>query len=270
MTTEKGNREPAPRHPSAGNLSVRPAAVAPLERPDPLPLASYPTGAIISRGGLELGPGLDHELGARLVGNIEGKRVLELGCGTGQSSIALARLGARVIAVDSSAERLADARAVAEEAEVQIEFHHGDLAELAFIRGDHIDLAVSVFGLAEVADLGRVFRQVERVLHSEAPLLFSLPHPLALSSAFERQSSPLMVRTQFDGAPILWEADDMEGSVLPHRITDVFTTLVRSNFRVDTLLEPPSVEPAEAIPHWTPLAEWIPTTVIYRGRKQAS
>ena len=144
------------------------------------------------------------------------------------------------------------------------------MAELAFIRGDHIDLAISVYGLAAVSDLGRVFRQVERVLRSEAALLFSLPHPLALSSAFERQSSPLMVRTQFDGAPISWEADDQEGVVLPHRITDVFTTLVRSNFRVDTLLEPPSIEPATAIPHWTPLAEWIPTTVIYRGRKQAS
>jgi len=248
---------------------MRPTAVTPAPRPEPLPVASYPVGAAIEAGGLEMGPGLDHELGTRLLGNVEGKRVLELGCGSGQASIAMARLGAKVIAIDSSSDRLAEARSAAEEADVSIEFHHGDLAELAFIRGDRIDVAVSVYSLAAVADLGRVFRQVERVLKSEAALLFSLPHPLALSTAFERQSSPLMIRTQFDATPIRWEAEDLEGIVIPHRIADVFTTLVRSNFRVDTLQEPPSSEPQDPIAHWTPLAEWLPTTVIFRGRKQA-
>lgn len=269
-TSEEQPPGSPPRHPSAGNLSARPTAVSPTAPPESLPLASYPVCASIEAGGLELGPGLDHEMGARLLGNVDGKRVLDLGCGSGQASIAMARLGAKVIAVDTSVERLGEARASAEEAGVTIEFHHGDLAELAFIRGDGIDVAVSVYSLAAVADLGRVFRQVERVLRSEAALLFSLPHPLALSTEFGRQPSPVMVRTQFDATPINWAADDLEGTVLPHRITDVFTTLVRSNFRVDTLLEPPSIEPPEPIPHWTPLAEWLPTTVVFRGRKQAS
>ena len=52
----------------------------------------------------------DEETATRLVGNIEAKRVLELGCGSGANAIALALRGAKVIVVDPSLERLTRAR----------------------------------------------------------------------------------------------------------------------------------------------------------------
>ena len=46
----------------------------------------------------------DREL--RLVGSVAGKRVLDLGCGTGQAAITFAKEGAVVIAVDGSRAQL--------------------------------------------------------------------------------------------------------------------------------------------------------------------
>jgi SAM-dependent methyltransferase len=177
---------------------------------------------------------------------VEGKRILELGSGTGRLAVSLAQQGAKVISVDWSMERVADARAVAEAADVRIEYHHGDLADLAFIRGDQIDLAVSVYALAAVSDLGRVFRQVNRVLRSEATLAISLPHPLALMATLA-DGGPRLTRTYFDAEPVPWSLDGEEGLVYPHQVGDVVTTLWRSNFRVDSLLEP-RIEPG-AGPH---------------------
>ena len=59
----------------------------------------------------------------RLVGDVRGKRVLELGLPPGPpNSVALAQAGARVIAVDNSLDRIAAARRAAESPGVRVEF----------------------------------------------------------------------------------------------------------------------------------------------------
>src|SRR6478735_2617833 len=107
---------------------------------------------------------MENDAVVRLLGPVKGKRVLELGCGTGDTAVRFAREGATVIGVDSSADRIAAARAAAEVAEVRLELRAGDLADLAFLRADSIDMAYSQGALAPVADLDRLFRQVHRVL----------------------------------------------------------------------------------------------------------
>ena len=56
------------------------------------------------------GVGLDDPVLTELVGEVAGQDVLSLACGQGQDARLLARLGARVTAVDVSAEMLRHAR----------------------------------------------------------------------------------------------------------------------------------------------------------------
>ena len=259
--------KPTPRHPSAGNLGARPALVKQTPEIESLPPESFPAGAEDGPASA-LGPDLDPELCSRLLGSVEGKRVLELGAGTGRMAVALAAAGAKVITVDPSMERVADARDVAEQSGTKIEYHHGDFADLAFVRGDQIDLVIAAYSLAAVDDLGRVFRQVNRVLRNEATFVISLPHPLALMTSIA-DGSPRLTRTAFDTSTISWNVDGETGIVHPHQLGDIVTTLWRSNFRVDTMLEPRPMIGDGPSPHWTPLGEWIPTSVLIRSRKQA-
>ena len=66
----------------------------------------------------------------RLLGNVRGKRVLELGCGTGDTAVEFVTQGATVIGVDGSAENIAAARVAAEAAEVRVELHAARLPVL--------------------------------------------------------------------------------------------------------------------------------------------
>ena len=257
-----------PRHPSAGNLGDRPLRPGNDDATGGVSTLGYPAGAPFGASRVRLGPGLDDESLDRLVGNVDGKRILELGCGDGSNAIALARGGARVIVVEPSATRLAAARRAAEAHEVRVEFHHSDLADLAFVRGDQIDLCLAVYSLSEVGDVSRVFRQVHRVLRTEAPMLISLPHPLEIMCEKDpADDGARLKRSAFDDTLVAVEVDEGTMSVYPHRITDMFTTLGRSNFRVDTLLEPKMTSTA-ATPFDTRLHSWCPATVIYRARKQ--
>ncbi|MER3453175.1 MAG: SAM-dependent methyltransferase, partial [Acidimicrobiia bacterium] len=52
-----------------------------------------------------------------------------------------------------------------------------------------------------------------------------------------------------------------------HRtLADLFTALVRANFRVDTLLEPEPARTRSA--DWREAALWVPRTLIIRARKE--
>lgn len=265
-------KDEARRHPSAGNVSKRPTLVQPDGPPEPLPALSFPHGEETLRPRVRLGPDLDHEALVRLLGPLDGRRVLDLGCGGGSASVAMAQAGARVIAVDPSTARLNRARHAADRAEVRVEFHHSDLADLAFVRADSVDATLAVYSLAQVQDLSRVFRQLHRVLSREAPLVLSLPHPLATMLEWEReeQASPWLSRTFWSELPLAWRVADDEGTTYVHQISSVYTSLQRSNFRVDTVLEP-RLEPATPPSvHRSALDEWVPPTLVMRARKEGT
>jgi len=228
---------------------------------------AWPAWDDSSLDAVQYGPDIPTEANLRLLGPLEGKRVLELGCGGGPMTVAMAKQGARVIAVDESAQQVGHARRLAEHEEVKIELHHGDLADLAFVRADTVDAAISVYSLGAVADLDRVFRQVHRVLRSEAPLVISLPHPIF--RAMDRSSEPpSLQRSYFDRVPVPWSVGEDSGNDYPLTISDLFTSLTRANFRVDAVLEPEPAKAGHRSSYWTEVMRWVPATLIVRARKQ--
>jgi SAM-dependent methyltransferase len=213
------------------------------------------------------GGDIPDEATLRLLGNLDGKRILDLGCGVGHAAIAFARQGAKVLAVDPSADQIAAGKDAAEAAKARVEFHQTDPADLAFIRADGLDAVFSAYAFTEVADLNRVFRQVHRVLRSESPLVFSLPHPTFTMFDPTADDPSRAARSYFDREPRTWTRAGKD--VVDHRRTigDVFTALLRANFRVDQILEPEPRPGGHRGPHWTPLMQSVPATVIFRARK---
>ncbi|HEY7107020.1 MAG TPA: class I SAM-dependent methyltransferase [Acidimicrobiia bacterium] len=192
------------------------------------------------------GPDGPTESDIRLVGAVAGKRVLDLGCGDGAAAVTLAQQGAVVIAVDASEARLQRASRRAEELEVRLEWRPSDLADLAFLRADSIDVVFSAYAVDTVGDQARLFRQVQRVLKPNAAFVFSHAHPAAIA------------RDYFDTSVVTTTRFDEAVTVYPRPFGETFTDLARAGFRVDALLEPRS--PAGA----------NPTTVVWRARKEGS
>jgi SAM-dependent methyltransferase len=229
--------------------------------------AAYQEGAQLPTDVAHYGPDIGNETAFRLLGNLAGKRVLELGCGGAQCSIAFAKQGAHAIGVDFSAEQLAFARRLCEREGVRVELHHGDLAELPFVRADSIDVVFSAYAFGFVEDLSRVFRQVHRVLRPDAPLVFSLPHP-AYDMIDDDADEPLLVRrSYFDRTPIAYELDGIPFTDHHHTVGDLFTNLHRANFRVDTILEPEPLPGGPRSQHWRETFRYVPRTLIIRARK---
>ncbi len=229
-----------------------------------LPLSAvFPAEAPLSTDTVHYGPGIPDETALRLLGHPEGRRILELGAGAGQNAVAMARQGAHVIAVDPSHHRLGRVRALADAEEVRLELHQSDLAELPFVRADTVDAVLSVYALATVDDLDRVFRQAHRVLRTGGPFVLSLPHP---AYALVQPHDPRRIVTSwFARETTPWQTVDAEGEDHVRSVSDVFTSLTRANFRVDTILEP---EPRPGDRFWTEAMAWVPATLVMRARKE--
>jgi SAM-dependent methyltransferase len=228
---------------------------------DTPPNQPFPVG-IAATGEVVYGPDVAGESTLRLLGNVEGRRVLELGVGDGHNAVALAGAGAKVIAVDPDPERLDAGRQLAERSGVTVEFHEAELAEFAFVRADTVDLVLSVYALAGVADADRVFRQAHRVLRPEASLVVSIPHP-AWGLIDPWGPDPLRITSSWfpdsgstPGAPA-WHTS----------FADLFGGLYRAGFRVEVVAEPQPGPGGRRSNWWHPAMERIPATLALRARK---
>ena len=159
-------------------------------------------------------------------------RVLELGIGANLNSLVPALAGVKAIAVDPDLGRLAALRERAAQVEAVVECHHADLGDLGFAMSSSIDLVIADGSLDVVDDLGRVLRQVHRVLRAGRPLVLAVRHP------FDAVSAP---------DPATGRVGVSYGTSA-RTIGDWIDALRRANFDVDLLREF-GVAPQRLVPH---------------------
>lgn len=110
-----------------------------------------------------------------LVPDVDGKRVLDAGCGTGVYAEWLLDQGADVVGVDASEAMLDRAT---ERVGDRAEFHRADLGDsLEFAADGEFDGVVSGLALDYVEDWGPTFAEFARVLAPGGFLVFSVAHP---------------------------------------------------------------------------------------------
>lgn len=176
----------------------------------------------------------------RLCGDVQGKRVVELGLADPPNALGLAHAGAKVIVVDPSADAIADIRRKAEAAEVRLECHESDLADLGFVTSASVDVVLLVHRLSDVDDFARLLRQVHRILKPESPLVLAVEHPAA---GVHPGDATTPARRYGETGRTLGE---------------LFMALQRSNFRVDVLHELDALDRRDAI---------TPSVLVLRARK---
>lgn len=225
-------------------------------------------GAFLRDAGFVWCPeGLD-EADARLLGEVRGRDVLEIGCGAAQCARWLVSEGARVAAFDLSRGQLLHSRRIDQESGLRVPVVQADAEALPFA-AESFDVACSAFGaLPFVADPGAVFAEVRRVLRPGGRFVFSVSHPIRW--AFPDDPGPRGLtsdRSYFDRAP--YEERDERGTltyVEHHRTLGDWVGLIAGSGLVLTgLVEPEWPEGHERVwGGWSPLrGRHLPGTAIF-------
>ena len=176
----------------------------------------------------------------QLLGNVTGKRVLELGCGGGNVGIILAKQGALVTGVDISEEQITAAQHHAQqEGATTIDFTVSSIEDYAITRT--YDVVISICAFQYVQDLRTVFRNVYHGLTAGGEFIFSTNHPAFFTAAFRSIWNDEIPDYHYQyEAPEVWKwehTDTEEFITFPHPVEYYVNTLVDVGFSLERLHE---------------------------------
>jgi SAM-dependent methyltransferase len=205
---------------------------------------------------------------ARLLGDVRGRDVLEIGCGAAMCSRWLVGQGARVVASDVSAGMLRQARAASERSGVDVALVQADACDLPFATAS-FDIVFTAFGAIQfVADSGAVMAEAARVLRPGGRWVFATTHPIRW--AFPDDPGPdglTATMPYWDRTPYVEFAEDGEPTYVEHHRTlgDRVREIAAAGLRLVDLVEPEwPAGHTEEWGQWSPLRGAIlPGTAIY-------
>lgn len=211
--------------------------------------------------------GLD-ETEARLLGDVAGRRVVDVGCGAGQCGRWLVGQGAEVVGVDLSWRQLRHSRRLDAATGLRLGVVHADARRLPF-RDAAFDIAFSAYGALQfVADSTTVLAEVARVLRGGGRWVFSVTHPIRWAFPDDPGPGGLRAdRSYFDRRP--YQEHDTEGRLAyaeHHRtLGDWVRQLAAADLVVTDLVEPEWPDGHDRVwGGWSPLrGRVIPGTAIF-------
>ncbi|MGC5031863.1 class I SAM-dependent methyltransferase [Micromonospora sp. DT229] len=215
------------------------------------------------------------EADARLLGDVKGARVLEIGCGAAAGSRWLDVQGADVTALDLSTGMLRHAKLAAERSGVHVPLVQADALAMPFQAGT-FDTVHTAFGAVPfVADSEALMREVFRVLRPGGAWVFAVTHPMRWIFLDDPGEAGLTaVHSYFDRRPYVeQDSTGVPTYVEAHRtFGDRVRELTAAGFILCDVVEPewpPGHE--EVWGQWSPLrGRLFPGTAIFVARRPAA
>jgi len=176
---------------------------------------------------------LEERLIHQLMGELSGRTVANVGCGTGRHAIRMANAGARVTAIDFSQRMLE--KAYRKPGAKQVTFLKHDLAKPLPVDTGTFDIVTCCLVVDHIADLEGFFGELGRICRPDGSILISVMHPAMMLRG---------VQARF--------TDPTTGQVTrpdsrPHQICDYVMSALAAGLTIDRMSEHPVDEALAAI-----------------------
>jgi SAM-dependent methyltransferase len=185
-----------------------------------------------------------------LLGPLAGTRVLDMACGHGRTTRALARRGADVVGVDISGNLIGMARESERADPAGIRYIHADVTAAGLFDPAAFDAVACNFGLSDIDDLDGAIAAASHALPPGGRFVFSILHPCFAGGKDVEASWPAAGRYYDEGH---WTAQGMRSGLrrrvgASHRkLSTYLNTLRAHDLWLDRVAEPlpePDWDPA--------------------------
>jgi SAM-dependent methyltransferase len=222
------------------------------------------------------GPLAPTEDNLKLLDPISGKRILEIGCGSGHSLLYLGeREAAELWGLDLSEVQIDYATTLLQEKGYSARLCLSPMEENPGIPEGYFDIVLSIYALGWTYDLPRTLSLIVSYLKPGGSFVFSWEHPFY--SCLKSQDDQLVLRRSYsDGQPItrLSWADNATAVYYPRKLSIYLNSLIKAGLTIEQVIEgdanPLLVTDENRIPgSWYPFwrAMMMPTTFIVKARK---
>ncbi|MEK5430500.1 class I SAM-dependent methyltransferase [Lysinibacillus sp. FSL R7-0073] len=191
-----------------------------------------------------------------LLEEVNGKHILDAGCGEGYLSRLLVKKGAIVTAVDFS-QKMLDIAMERTPQQLPVQFFYGNCENLAFLADNQFDRIVSNMVLQDLEDYRATIREMYRLLKPNSTFIFSILHPCFVTpnSGWIRheqldQQYWKVQRYFYEG--VYQQLSSDPPLILFHRtLTSYVEAITEAGFHIEKIVEPrPSQEMLEKYPQF--------------------
>jgi 2-polyprenyl-3-methyl-5-hydroxy-6-metoxy-1,4-benzoquinol methylase len=216
----------------------------------------------------------------KLIGNLNGKTVLDAGCGEGYNTRIFAGMGAKMTGIDVSTRMIEYARQAEQKESLGIRYAAVSFANLSIFENGSFDTVISTMALMDSPDYEKAIREIYRVLRNKGDFFFSISHPCFMTKGFGwvtkgRESKPLLTvsgyfskkewieRWQFSQVPEEIRKDIPLFAIprFPRTLSEYINPLIQTGFVLKTLSEPrPSASDCREHPY---LQRWRDAGAIF-------
>ena len=203
-----------------------------------------------------------------LLGDMTGKRVLEIGCGTGHSLKYMGDKGASELwGIDISGEQLEKAKEVLQSCGYSSHLICMPMEEEGDIPKEYFDCIYSIYGVGWTTDLLGTFKKIASYMKKDGIFVFSWSHPMHKCIAYEHDAL-VMKRSYFDEA---WYKVPFDGAAIElsdRMLSTYVNVLSEAGFVIEKMVEESD---ADILQEWgendfAKKAEMIPATLVIKAR----
>ncbi|WP_227396070.1 class I SAM-dependent methyltransferase [Jeotgalibacillus aurantiacus] len=187
----------------------------------------------------DFGPLAPSEDRLQLFGEISGKRVLDIGCGSGHSLKYMAEMGAEELwGLDLTSAQIEAARQVLENQQVRVSLFESPMEKNPGLPADYFDIVYSIYALGWTVDLKQTLDHIHSYLKPGGTFIFSWEHPMHDRISYENGAFQVKKSYQAEG-PELNEA--WKNTVVIHhrKLSTYVNTLIDAGFIVEKIIDDP-------------------------------
>jgi SAM-dependent methyltransferase len=224
------------------------------------------------------GPLAETEEELNLLPDLNGKRVLELGCGSGHSLTYLweKKNAGELWGLDFSEEQIRSTKELLDQKNILAKLFMSSMDENPGIPENYFDLIVSIYGLGWTPDLSRTLALVHSYLKPDGTFIFSGEHPAYRSLSYDTAIAKYVFEDSYlDEGPVVhtsWRG--VEIVIFHRKLSTYLNAITKSGLLVEQLIESdPNVTVAREQDFdpekWysIPRAQLLPTTMIVKACK---
>lgn len=182
-----------------------------------------------------------------LLGDVRGKAVLELACGSGESLIWMAERGAKELwGLDISETRIEQAKSLLKIAGQKVRLFFAAMETNPGIPRSHFDIVYSIYGLGWTTNLESTIAHVQEYLKPGGQFVFSWDNPL-MQCVDAVDGQYVLSRSYTEERKIEIQKMGISGLRLKNwRLSSYLNCLAEHGFLIQKVIEESAYDPAEA------------------------
>lgn len=203
-----------------------------------------------------------------LFGNVSGKKILEIGCGTGHSLQYLGqRKASELWGVDISEKQIEKATKHLESCGLSAKLICSPMEEECGIPSEYFDFVYSIYGVGWATDLEGVFCKIASYLKKDGVFIFSWSHPVHKCVAVE-DNNLIFKKCYFDESQYSVSFGEDRLTLSERKLSTYVNALAKSGFVIEQMVEESDDDIMKSDnSDYAKKAKMLPVTFVIKARK---